>query len=204
MILLGTFQFFLGVATVAISLICAAFSCQENSVHDAMTFRAGQKASVNRSRSWQKGISILASAISHATQANTASYNLAIHTFETASQWAKAFDLLHRLASWKLRFSVVSYNTAISACRYRSEWRSAVHLLGSLTEAHLKCNQITLSAAIVACSHRKWEALSLFDSICKRAMKPNSISYGAVLDACEMLGMTRRVRPSSHFTSFSL
>jgi hypothetical protein len=106
MILLGTFQFFLGIATVAISLICAAFSCQENSVHDAMTFRAGQKASVNRSRSWQKGISILASAISHATQANTASYNLAIHTFETASQWAKAFDLLHCLASWKLRFSV--------------------------------------------------------------------------------------------------
>ena len=154
-----------------------------------MTFRAGPNASVNTSRSWQQRISILASAMSHAA-ANTASYNIVMHTFGTASQWAKAFGLLYRLASWKLRFSVVSYNTAISACRYRSQWRSAVHLLGSLTEAYLKCNQITLSAAIVACSHRKWEALSLFDSICTRSMKPNSISYGAVLDACEMLGMT--------------
>lgn len=191
MILLGTFQFFLGVATVAISLICAAFSCQENSVHDAMTFRAGQKASVNRSRSWQKGISILASAISHATQANTASYRRYTLLKQLGLNGLKPSTCF---TAW-LRGSFVwlcgiGNNTAISACRYRSEWRSAVHLLGSLTEAHLKCNQITLSAAIVACSHRKWEALSLFDSICKRAMKPNSISYGAVLDACEMLGMT--------------
>eukprot|EP00435_Cladocopium_sp_Y103_P030514 s983_g7.t1 len=156
-----------------------------------MTFSAAPNASnpsdsVNTSRrSWQLAEASLALAISHATRPNTASYNIVMHVFETASKWAKAFDLLHRLDSWKLRFSVVSYNTAISACRYRSQWRGAVLLLGSLTEAYLKCNQITLSAAIVACSHRKWEALSLFDTICTRAMKPNSISYGAVLDACE-------------------
>ena len=146
---------------------------------------------------WRKAISVLSLAPSRTMQVNTASFNIGIHASQAASVWAEAFALLHRLASLaSLRLSVVSYNTAISACRYESKWQLSVHFLGHLQEADLKCTLFTLSAAVVACSRRKWEALTLFDTISTSDMKPNSVSYGAVLDACEQPGNILKVSVS--------
>lgn len=145
---------------------------------------------------WRKAISVLSSAISRSMQVNTASFNIGIHASQAASAWVEAFALLRCLASLSSRLSVVTYNTAISACRYESKvskWQLSVHFLGHLQEADLKCTQFTLSAATVACSRCKWEALTLFDTISTSDMKPNSVSYGAVLDACEQPGNILKV-----------
>eukprot|EP00438_Fugacium_kawagutii_P003671 Skav224241 [mRNA] locus=scaffold939:1411389:1412950:- [translate_table: standard] len=112
------------------------------------------------------------------TAQRTAEFNMAMAAIQKAAGWQLA--VLNRAMLLKLRLSVVTYNTAISSCRY-SKWQTAVQLLENLKEVCLKCTQISQSAAIVACSGRKWEALTLFDTICTSNMEPNCISYGAIL-----------------------
>jgi pentatricopeptide repeat protein len=103
---------------------------------------------------------------------NAIVYSIAISACarSTPTQSGKALDLLREAVEEKqLKMSVVGFNAAISACAQAGDWENAISILSRMEEA--------ASSSLVSSDQPQNASFTV--------PKPDSVTYGTVLSACE-------------------
>ncbi|CAL1152244.1 unnamed protein product [Cladocopium goreaui] len=111
-------------------------------------------------------------------------YNAAISACEKGGQWQQALNLFRAMPKAKAIPDSISYNAAISACEKGSQWQQALNLFEAVLRAKGTPTVISHNAAISAChrGHQWQQALLLFEAMPRSTVKPNRVTFCALLD----------------------
>eukprot|EP00927_Polykrikos_kofoidii_P076912 TRINITY_DN73926_c0_g1_i1.p1 TRINITY_DN73926_c0_g1~~TRINITY_DN73926_c0_g1_i1.p1 ORF type:complete len:520 (-),score=50.25 TRINITY_DN73926_c0_g1_i1:21-1373(-) len=162
---------------------------------DAVTYGCAISA-CERGRKWEEAICFIGDMQLRRITANVIVYNALVSCCATGHAWEAALSLLgDATPSVTVRGGsssppdVVIYNTVIAACAGGEAWETALQVLESARRC-TSVDVVTCTAAIAACSRaRRWQAaLALFCDMRHCLLRPNEVSFAAVLAPCSLDG----------------
>lgn len=106
----------------------------------------------------------------------------------TQELWEKALGLIDQMKRTNVPRDAITYSCAIKACGAAGRWKEALTIIEVMQRSPVpknRPNRISYTNAITACgrSGRHEEALRLFEDMKKDGVRPDRVSYNALLSA---------------------
>ncbi|CAK9037402.1 unnamed protein product [Durusdinium trenchii] len=132
-----------------------------------------------KGRQWMMSMSLLMEMSQKELQADEVSWNSLLSAFEKGTQWQRALLLVDAEVS----LSRMALNASISACANASAWKEALAVFESIKEKDV----VTYNSSITACTkgRQAGRSLRLFSEMKALQLRPDQVTHGAVLNACE-------------------
>jgi len=111
--------------------------------------------------------------------------------------WRKALDLLDQMKKVGVKADAITYSSAIIACGSAGRWKESLQLVKIMQEGGptTRPNRIAYTNAITACgrSGEYEHALELFKDMKKDGLKPDRVSYNALISALKVSNQPEKV-----------
>lgn len=111
--------------------------------------------------------------------------------------WSKALDLLEQMKREGVKADAITYSSAIVACGSAGRWKEVLKLLKVMQKGGptTRPNRIAYTNAITACgrSGEYQHALEVFNDMKRDGIKPDRVSYNALISALKVARQPDRV-----------